>query len=190
MGTGSTPRLINELYSPIVPACRLQRTVMAFPALCSEGGFFKGVLTFPQDYPSNPPEFRFTSDMWHPNGTKAGCARSAALRPLLRFCMLHCSTFACCNKLHSNLRAGGHRAVYPDGRVCISILHAPGDDPMGYESASERWLPVHTVRSALATADATTCCLPSVYRQRCESAIWSTFSGSHVRCRSRMIESK
>ena len=20
--------------------------------------------------------------------------------------------------------------VYPDGRVCISILHAPGDDPM------------------------------------------------------------
>ena len=35
---------------------------------CSEGGFFKGVLTFPQDYPSNPPEFRFTSEMWHPNG--------------------------------------------------------------------------------------------------------------------------
>lgn len=22
------------------------------------------------------------------------------------------------------------RLVYPDGRVCISILHAPGDDPM------------------------------------------------------------
>ncbi|KAG0463756.1 hypothetical protein HPP92_019825 [Vanilla planifolia] len=37
--------------------------------------------------------------------------------------------------------------VYPDGRVCISILHAPGDDPNGYELASERWTPVHTVES-------------------------------------------
>jgi len=36
-------------------------------------------------------------------------------------------------------------AVYPDGRVCISILHAPGEDPNGYELASERWTPVHTV---------------------------------------------
>jgi ubiquitin-protein ligase len=38
-----------------------------------------------------------------------------------------------------------HPNVYPDGRVCISILHAPGDDPNGYELASERWSPVHTV---------------------------------------------
>lgn len=71
-----------------------------------EGGFFKGVLTFPQDYPNNPPEFRFTSEMWHPN-------------------------------------------VYPDGRVCISILHSPGDDPHGYEQASERWLPIHTVETIM-----------------------------------------
>lgn len=35
--------------------------------------------------------------------------------------------------------------VYPDGKVCISILHPPGDDPNGYELASERWTPVHTV---------------------------------------------
>jgi hypothetical protein len=35
--------------------------------------------------------------------------------------------------------------VYPDGRVCISILHPPGEDPNGYELASERWTPVHTV---------------------------------------------
>jgi len=40
-------------------------------------------------------------------------------------------------------------AVYPDGRVCISILHPPGDDPSQYEDASERWLPVHTVESIL-----------------------------------------
>ena len=38
-----------------------------------------------------------------------------------------------------------HPNVYPDGRVCISILHDAGDDPMGYECASERWSPVQTV---------------------------------------------
>ncbi|WP_411023349.1 ubiquitin-conjugating enzyme E2, partial [Salmonella sp. s51228] len=25
-----------------------------------------------------------------------------------------------------------HPNVYPDGKVCISILHPPGDDPTGY----------------------------------------------------------
>jgi ubiquitin-conjugating enzyme E2 G1 len=40
-------------------------------------------------------------------------------------------------------------AVYPDGVVCISILHPPGDDRWGYEDASERWSPVHTVSSIL-----------------------------------------
>jgi ubiquitin-conjugating enzyme E2 G1 len=34
-----------------------------------------------------------------------------------------------------------------DGKVCISILHKPGQDPNEYESASERWLPIHTVES-------------------------------------------
>ena len=42
----------------------------------------------------------------------------------------------------------GH-AVYPNGAVCISILHPPGDDPLRYESASERWSPVQGVRSVL-----------------------------------------
>ncbi|KHN33397.1 Ubiquitin-conjugating enzyme E2 7 [Glycine soja] len=41
----------------------------------------------------------------------------------------------------------GALQMYPDGRVCISILHPPGDDPNGYELASERWTPVHTVES-------------------------------------------
>ena len=39
--------------------------------------------------------------------------------------------------------------VYPDGRVCISILHAPGDDPMGYESSAERWSPVQSDEKVL-----------------------------------------
>ena len=40
-------------------------------------------------------------------------------------------------------------AVDPSGDVCISILHEPGDDKYGYEKASERWLPVHTVETIL-----------------------------------------
>lgn len=39
--------------------------------------------------------------------------------------------------------------VYPDGTVCISILHAPGDDPTMYESASERWSPVQSVEKVI-----------------------------------------
>ncbi|KAH9579430.1 Ubiquitin-conjugating enzyme E2 G2, variant 2 [Schistosoma haematobium] len=42
-----------------------------------------------------------------------------------------------------------HPNIYPDGRVCISILHAPGDDPMGYESSVERWSPVQSVEKIL-----------------------------------------
>ncbi|XVF23868.1 hypothetical protein REPUB_Repub13aG0076600 [Reevesia pubescens] len=38
-----------------------------------------------------------------------------------------------------------HPNVYPDGKVCMSILHPPGDDPYGYELATERWNPLHTV---------------------------------------------
>ncbi|XP_039028505.1 ubiquitin-conjugating enzyme E2 13-like [Hibiscus syriacus] len=40
-----------------------------------------------------------------------------------------------------------HPNVYPDGRVCISILHPPSDNPNGYELASERWMPVQAVES-------------------------------------------
>lgn len=42
-----------------------------------------------------------------------------------------------------------HPNIYPDGQVCISILHAPGNDPMGYEKSSERWSPVQGVEKVL-----------------------------------------
>ncbi|XP_064646514.1 ubiquitin-conjugating enzyme E2 G2-like [Lineus longissimus] len=42
-----------------------------------------------------------------------------------------------------------HPNIYQDGRVCISILHAPGDDPMGYETSAERWSPVQSVEKIL-----------------------------------------
>jgi ubiquitin-conjugating enzyme E2 G1 len=41
-----------------------------------------------------------------------------------------------------------HPNIHTDGKVCISILHA-GDDPTGYESAAERWSPVHTVETIM-----------------------------------------
>ena len=73
---------------------------------CFEGGVFPARVTFPPDYPLNPPKMKFTCELFHPN-------------------------------------------IYPDGRVCISILHAPGDDPMGYESSAERWSPVQSVEKIL-----------------------------------------
>jgi len=42
-----------------------------------------------------------------------------------------------------------HPNIYTDGRVCISILHAPGDDPMGYETSAERWSPVQSIEKIL-----------------------------------------
>lgn len=41
-----------------------------------------------------------------------------------------------------------HPNVYPDGNVCISILHT-GEDRTGYESASERWSPVQSVEKVI-----------------------------------------
>ncbi|KAH0487725.1 MAG: hypothetical protein KVP17_003534 [Porospora cf. gigantea B] len=43
-----------------------------------------------------------------------------------------------------------HPNIYPDGRVCISILHPPGEDVFNQqESAMERWRPIHGVESIL-----------------------------------------
>jgi len=42
-----------------------------------------------------------------------------------------------------------HPNIYKDGRVCISILHPPGEDENGCESAAERWLPVHTITTIM-----------------------------------------
>lgn len=42
-----------------------------------------------------------------------------------------------------------HPNIEENGDVCISILHAPGEDEWGYEQASERWSPIHTVETIL-----------------------------------------
>lgn len=70
------------------------------------GGYFKARMSFPRNYPYEPPKLSFERPLWHPN-------------------------------------------VYPDGRLCISILHQPGEDVMSGEAAGERWSPVQRVESVL-----------------------------------------
>jgi len=41
-----------------------------------------------------------------------------------------------------------HPNIYPDGNVCISILHE-GEDVYGYEKIDERWNPSHSVNSII-----------------------------------------
>lgn len=43
-------------------------TILGPPDTLYEGGFFNAILKFPADYPQSPPDCRFTSAMWHPNG--------------------------------------------------------------------------------------------------------------------------
>ncbi|EME82419.1 uncharacterized protein MYCFIDRAFT_211615 [Pseudocercospora fijiensis CIRAD86] len=42
-----------------------------------------------------------------------------------------------------------HPNIYTDGKLCISILHQPGEDLMSGEMAGERWSPVQRVESVL-----------------------------------------
>jgi ubiquitin-conjugating enzyme E2 G1 len=46
-----------------------------------------------------------------------------------------------------------HPNVYEDGRVCISILHSPGEDEFNsQESADERWRPILGVEQMLVSS--------------------------------------
>lgn len=47
------------------------------------------------------------------------------------------------------LRPITHPNIYPDGQLCISILHQPGEDLMSGEEAGERWSPLQGAESVL-----------------------------------------
>lgn len=50
----------------------------------------------------------------------------------------------------SPLVQNSNNVVFPDGKVCISILHAPGTDQFNQqESADERWNPARSVESII-----------------------------------------
>ncbi|KAK5662753.1 hypothetical protein OQA88_6160 [Cercophora sp. LCS_1] len=70
------------------------------------GGYFPAEMTFTEEYPYQPPKFRFKIPITHPN-------------------------------------------IYPDGTLCISILHKPGEDQLSGEDASERWSPLQGAESVL-----------------------------------------
>jgi ubiquitin-conjugating enzyme E2 R len=69
-------------------------------------------MTFPDDYPFNPPTFRFNNEFYHPNGK-----------------------FFCALSFYADMASNTLSLVYPDGRLCISILHPPGEDPISGEKA-------------------------------------------------------
>ena len=89
------------------------------------GGFFRARLTFPEDYPLMPPKMKFESPIFHPNSIQ----------------------FSSPDTDRADL--GSSYKVYPNGEVCISILHPPEEDKYGYESASERWSPVQSPETIL-----------------------------------------
>lgn len=91
------------------------------PDTLYEGGFFNAKLEFPSDFPNAPPVMTFKTAIWHPNGA-----------PLFLFfsCAPEGSTLSHVNILRflSFFVSLLSNTVYEDGKVCISILHPPGED--------------------------------------------------------------
>ncbi|CAG2106472.1 unnamed protein product [Medioppia subpectinata] len=51
------------------------------PETLYEGGYFKARVTFPQDYPYNPPVLKFLTKVWHPNVYENGDLCISILHP-------------------------------------------------------------------------------------------------------------
>jgi ubiquitin-conjugating enzyme E2 R len=122
--------------------------------LFSEGGVFQLLMTFPETYPMSPPELRFVSEFWHPNGVFSLPIDMHSFVHLFtqkhKHKHKHKHTLTLTHSLmHSLSLSHTQRLVYKDGRVCISILHPPGEDAMSGELPEERWLPTQTVSSIM-----------------------------------------
>src|SRR5216110_1839785 len=65
-------------------SCKLNKThhVWGSPEnTLYEGGLFKAHLTFPQEYPLQPPKMQFKTEMWHPNVYPSGLVCISILHP-------------------------------------------------------------------------------------------------------------
>ncbi|CAI4225856.1 unnamed protein product [Auanema sp. JU1783] len=51
------------------------------PATIYQGGYFKAVIRFPQNYPYAPPTVRFSTKLWHPNVYENGDLCISILHP-------------------------------------------------------------------------------------------------------------
>eukprot|EP01102_Stenamoeba_stenopodia_P014881 TRINITY_DN500_c0_g1_i1.p1 TRINITY_DN500_c0_g1~~TRINITY_DN500_c0_g1_i1.p1 ORF type:complete len:154 (-),score=34.12 TRINITY_DN500_c0_g1_i1:439-900(-) len=51
------------------------------PDTLYEGGVFKAIMTFPPDYPQQPPKMKFLSELWHPNVYSNGDVCISILHP-------------------------------------------------------------------------------------------------------------
>lgn len=113
-----------------------------------ESGIYKAKLLFPPEFPSQPPEMIFQTEMWHPNGA----FRRLVATPALSSRHAGAPGGRCRPALFVTrpLRACVHITVHEDGKVCISILHPPGEDAFNeQESAEERWRPILGVEQIL-----------------------------------------
>lgn len=98
------------------------------------GGYFKGIMKFPDNYPFAPPSKFFFSQLFS---------------RLLVFLLLSSQLTNVFYEEFRFVRPLFHPNIYPDGHLCISILHAPGEDELSGESAAERWSSAQNVESIL-----------------------------------------
>lgn len=95
---------------------------------------------------------RFATKMWHPNSKYFSLISVLLIIVFWYFPVTittHWTTWYF-PILLSDLLNNHSVIVYPDGKVCISILHPPGTDEYNnQESADERWRPILGVESII-----------------------------------------
>ncbi|EFC43278.1 predicted protein [Naegleria gruberi] len=52
------------------------------PETLYEGGMFRAIMTFPEDYPNSPPKLQFTTPIWHPNIYSDGKVKTERWLPI------------------------------------------------------------------------------------------------------------
>jgi ubiquitin-conjugating enzyme E2 R len=55
--------------------------ILGPPETAYEGGVFKALMTFPNEYPTQPPKLKFLSEFWHPNVYIDGTVCISILHP-------------------------------------------------------------------------------------------------------------